>query len=487
MKIISILAFMMLGLGACGGSSSPEPTQQPPNNPPPTGGIGRTGVAIGPISNFGSVGVNGVHYSTSSATFTVNDMSGSEDDLSVGQVVIVLGTIDDNLTTGTATDVIFDDNVTGPIDSIDLAAGRLVVFGQTVIVGAQTSFDDNISPASLEGLSVNDIVEVSGLVDGDGNIEATRIEKKAVTSQLEVHGVVSGLDTTNFRFMINLLQVDYTSATLDDFPGGEIANGDFVEVKGSGFGTGGIFTASSVELEVGGFDGDDDGTHVEVEGFITRFDSAQDFAVSGIAVITNSTTAFEGGTAADLGLNVKVEVEGEINSSGVLVAEKVDIRRSNAVRVTALVDSVDTADRSLVMLGITVEVDELTRLEDKSDADVSPLNLSDIRMGDYLEIRGDETAGGGGRVVAALLERDDPDSRTELRGFVESVNEPSFSILILGVTIETNGGTVFRDTDESTISRTDFFERVAAGSQVEARGTESSATTILAVEVEFEN
>ena len=31
-----------------------------------------------------------------------------------------------------------------------------------VLIGADTSFDDNISPASLDGLSVGEIVEVSG-------------------------------------------------------------------------------------------------------------------------------------------------------------------------------------------------------------------------------------------------------------------------------------------------------------------------------------
>ena len=481
MKNISVWVLVLLGLSACGGSYSPPPS----NDPPPTGGIGRTGLAIGPISNFGSVVVNGVRYDTSSASFTVNDGPGSQADLSVGQIVIVAGTFDNSAGSGVANQVTFDDNVTGPIDSIDAGGASFVALGQMVLVGAETSFDDSISPASLDGLSVGDVVEVSGLIDSDGSIVATRIERKAAGSQFEVHGIVASLDTTAMTFMIGSLVVDYSSAMLEDFPAGVIVDGDFVEAKGSVFGGFGELLATEVELENAEFDADDDGTHVEIEGFITRFDSPQDFAVSGIDVIADNGTVIEGGTAADLGLNVKVEVEGELNGSGVLLAAKIDIRQANDIRVTALVDSVDAMNNSLVMLGIPVDVDELTRLEDKSNADVDPLNVSDISAGDYLEVRGDERPAGGGRVRAALLEREDVDNETELRGFVESISQPSFSIL--GVSIDTNASTVFRDENEAIITAAEFFSSVAQDSQVKAKGTEISAMAILADEVEFED
>jgi endonuclease/exonuclease/phosphatase (EEP) superfamily protein YafD len=56
------------------------------------------------------------------------------------------------------------------------------------------------------------------------------------------------------------------------------------------------------------------------------------------------------------------------------------------------VDSVDAAGDSLVVFGIPVSIDALTRFEDQSDARVTPLTLADLNVGDYLEIRGD-TAG----------------------------------------------------------------------------------------------
>ena len=398
-RTIALIATALL-VSACGGGGSTDN----PDPPPPSGGITRTGSSFGPISTFGSVVVNGVRYDTTTAVITVDDSPGTQNDLRVGQVVLVRGTFNANLTTGTATAISFDDNVEGPVQSIDLAAGQLVVLGQTVTTGPATSFDDNIQPASLAGLVVGDIVEVSGLTRADGSIDATRIEKKPAGSEFEVHGIVSSLDPVNFRFSLNALVVDYSGAALDDFPGGQIANGQFVEAKGTTLNGAGQLVATRVEFEGPTIAGNAN-DRLEIEGFITRFSGPQDFDVAGVPVTTNGSTVFEGGTAADLGPGVKVEVEGSLNASGVLVASKVDIRRATAVRATALVDSVDRPNNRLVMLGITVAIDSLTRLEDKTDADVRPLTINDLNAGDYVEVRGDELPAGSGQIRAAILER----------------------------------------------------------------------------------
>lgn len=485
-KLLILMGCLLAATGftACGGGGSdgaaPPP---PPPPPPPGGGIGRNGVAIGPIANFGSIIVNGVTYNTDTASFTINDDIGQQSDLRVGQVVSVSGTIDNNGTSGTASQVTFDDNVKGPVESIDQAASQLIVLGQTVLVRPETSFDDSFNPPSLDGVSIGQIVEVSGQFDASGNIVATRLEPKPPGTPFEVHGTVSNLDSANLRFNLNNLVVDYRSATLDNFNGGQISDGNFVEAKGTALGNAGELLATKVELETL-LPGAVSGAYVEIEGFITRFASAQDFDLNGLRVTTTAGTTFEGGVAADLGLNIKLEAEGEIDANGVLVATKIDIRRAKVVRMTANADSVNAINNTLVVLGITVTVDALTRLEDKSNADIEPLRIGDLNAGDYLEIRGGEVPAGSGAVLATILEREDPDPRTELQGFVATISNPSF--VILGVTIETSGGTVFRDINGNAISATDFFNQLAPNSLVKARGTEVTATTIAASEVEFE-
>ena len=457
-----------------------------------TPGIDRLGVSGGVVSGFGSIFVNGVGFETDSAVFEIDDdsVSSSEDDLNVGDTVIV--TFDPDVAGNVAQTVFSDDLVEGPIDSIDPV---LVVAGQTVLVDAATSFDDSLPIPSLAGLMVGDFIEVNGLFDSNGDIRATRIEPGV--GEVEVHGVISGLDTGAQTFAINNLVVNYDGNTVidDNFPGGTMFDdGDFAEVKGANPGPNSPLLATKIEAEGLGLDAADglafddfDEVQVELEGFITRFASATDFDVSGFPVRTNSGTVFEGGGSADLALNVKVEVEGDLNSNNVLVADKVDIRRANDLRVTALVDDVDSDANTLVVLGITVQVDALTRIEDKSDAEVEPFSLADINVNDYVEVRGGADASGGADILASLLEREDPPNvpgeDTELRGFVDTVADPSLTVA--GVMIDTNAQTVFIGFGSAAA----FFDPdsgVQDGDLVDINGTEGPGNTILAEEVSLE-
>ena len=473
MKQLTYTVFIAIALVACGGGGGTQ-----------VAGIDRTGnpvakSAVGTITGFGSIIVNGVTYNTDNATFTIDGNPGAQSDLNVGDVVVVTGTVDSS-GNATATSVVFDDLVEGAISSIDLAAETLIVLGQVVRVSAETSFDDSVPQGSLAGLQIGDVIEVTGFRNAVGEIEATRIELEGVGGDSEVTGVVTNLDSAVSTFMIAGLTVDYSAAQLEDFPAAGISDGDLVEVKGMET-PGGVLQATTVEFKDDEFD-NDDGDELEVEGFITRFVSATDFDVGTVTVTTNGATVFEGGSANDLGLNIKVEVEGEFNANSVLVADKVDIRRAQAVRISALVDSVDSANGSLVLLGITINTDSLTRFEDDV-LNQEPFGVSDINVGDYIEVRGSEFPAGSGEILAGRLEREDPDD-TVIQGFVASIAEPQFEIL--GVSVETTGAD-FEDEGDAPISAAEFFNRLAAGDLVKAEGTEVSDRAIAAQEVEFED
>ncbi len=452
-------------------------------------GIDRTGgpafgFAFGTVTGFGSIIVNGVHYETDSSTFEIDDSPGSQDDLSVGDVVLVEATRSSGSTTWNATSVTFDDNVEGPIaaGSLDATAGTFVVLGQTIITNADTSYDDSFANPSFAGLSAGQIVEISGFVNADGAIVATRIEPKPLSTEFEVTGLVSAHNSGAMTFMINALVVDYSSAaSIRDFPGGVINDGDLVEVKGTAFDAGSTtLTATDVEFKGGQIQGNA-GARVEIEGLITRFASQSNFDVSGVTVDASNAT-FEG-DVGNLGLNVKVEVEGSLNDNDVLVATKVDVRRAKLIRVEAAVDSVDPSGNTFVTLGITVEVDALTRMEDK-DFDVEPFTLGDLNPGDVVRMRGSESSGSTADVLATLLERDDR-SDTELQGFVDTAADPL--ITILGVQIDTSGA-VFRDENDAPMTRQTFFNRLVSESNalIKAVGQEVGVTAIDADEVEFE-
>jgi hypothetical protein len=442
----------------------------------------RFGFAFGTVTGFGSIIVNGVHYETDSSTFDIDDSPGSQDDLSVGDVVLVEATQASGSTTWNATSVTFDDNVEGPISSIDPTTNSFVALGQTVIVNANTSFDDGFANPSLDGLVIGDIVEVTGFVNANGAIVATRIEPKPASTQFEVTGIVSAHNSGAMTVMINALVVDYSSAvSIRDFPGGVINDGDLVEIKGTAFDAPSTtLTASDVGFKGGQIQGDA-GARVEIEGLVTRFVSQSDFDVSGVSVDASSAT-FEG-DVANLGLNSKVEVEGALNGSNVLVAIEVDVRRATLIRIEAAVDSVDAGGNTFVTLGITVEVDALTRMEDK-DSDIEPFTLDDLNPNDIVDMRGSVSSGSTADVLATLLERDFRDE-TALQGFVDSAADPV--ITILGVQIDTSGAE-FRDENDAAMTRQDFFDRLASepNALIQAVGQEVGTMAIDADRVEFE-
>ena len=81
------------------------------------------------------------------------------------------------------------------------------------------------------------------------------------------------------------------------------------------------------------------------------------------------------------------------------------------------------------------------------------------------------------------MERDDFRGDVAIRAFVDSVNDPGFTLR--GVPVVTDGGTEFRDITDQPISSGVFFGQ-ALGRLVEANGTESNGG-ILADQVDLED
>lgn len=469
-----VMAAIACGVVACGGGGGGGSTA----------GIDRLGISSGTITGFGSIFVNGVEWRTSGAGISVDDGPGTEADLRLGQVVTVRGTLDANGAGGRAESIDFDNEVEGPIASIDAAAASFVVLGQVVLTSPDTVFDDSIV-GGFAGLAVGDEVEVSGYRDAAGAIRATRVEQHDAGDDFEVKGVVSGLDPVAKTFLLGSLVVNYAGAVLEDFGSDTLGNGDFVEVEGDF--AGGVLVADKVEREdeISGDAGDES----EVEGYITRFVSPADFDVAGVRVTTNAGTEFEGGTAADLALDLKVEVEGEFNAAGVLVADEVEIRvqpDDADVEIAGAVTALQAG--GFAIQGVQVKVTPTTLWKDDSNAALPTFSLADLRLGDYVEIRGAEDGSAAANdVIATRVERDDDDDESILRGPVQAENEPDLTVL--GITIDTTGA-VFRDEDDNPMSEAAFFAAVGVGDVVKAETDVPGAfngNSFVAEEVEIED
>ncbi|MEW6441686.1 MAG: DUF5666 domain-containing protein [bacterium] len=291
-------------------------------------GVGPAGsIFFGTIEGFGSVIVNGIELDASRAVFSKDDVfhGVGEADLRPGMVVMVRGTVNQDGVTGTASRVEYRDILEGTVKEIDLAGNRLVMLGQNVFVDANTVFG---GISGIAQLAWGNVAEVSGFFDSGGDIRATYIEFKKIELDppdvLEIKGTIANLDTAAQTFSLSGLTVPYRTADLIGIPPGGLANGMFVEVRSTHRPLDVHLEASEVRaIDRFGDFRTEHGTEAEVEGLVTAVTSPAELEVNAQPVRITDQTAFEGGTSADLALNRRLEVEGTLDDSGVLVAQQV--------------------------------------------------------------------------------------------------------------------------------------------------------------------
>ena len=392
-SIIGLTALLLIAVAAgCGGGSSSSSTNA---------NGGSAGSSTGTVTAFGSVYVNGVKYDTSGVQVRVNGNVGTQADLSVGDVVTVIG--NSNGTTGTATSIEYWADVEGPISAIGLSS--LTVLGQNVIVNGRTVFD---SLTGLSDLIIGNVVEVSGFRDGSGAIVASRIERKSTlftpSGMVEVKGVVSNLNATAGTFNIGGLLVNTNVA----LPGG-VVNGATVEVKGTVLTATGTLNATYIEVEesVAQRVTNSGGSRAELEGYITDYFSVSNFKVGGQQI--NAVGAMiENGSALNLANGVKVEIEGTLIGN-TFNATKVEVEDTdefdNEIKSEGSVQALTASTISIN--NQTFSYNAQTQMEDETNVS-APLNMenimSRIMVNNYASVHG--YLNSSGALIATRIEID---------------------------------------------------------------------------------
>ena len=341
-------------LGSCGGTGKP-PTSNPPINTQPqqssgycqgttaalstgtsgppvngTSGIEGTGlhrnaiVSNGRISGLGSIFVEGIEYSLDSATILVDGRTGTGSDLNVGQVVTVVGFayVDtsgiegtgfnrDTALTGTATTVTATTDIGGPIETISADGSFLTVLGQSVEIDQFTR--------ATSGLQLGTFVSISGFRNSKGIWSTRYMHVERTVMPLHLSGIVTEL-AADKTFKIGNLVVNSSSAQLSGFPSG-IAEGDNVRVTGTSLDSSGTLVAEAVAYIDPALPGNP-GDFAEVEGWVTRFVSAQDFDVNEHHVATDSNTSYSPSSVA---LDRFARVSGTRDNNGGVLASSIEV------------------------------------------------------------------------------------------------------------------------------------------------------------------
>jgi hypothetical protein len=443
------------------------------------GGIGGTGITSnGTIDGFGSIFVNGVEFETDDSEVSLDGVKMGADSLRLGMVVTVRGTVNNDGKTGTANEVIFDNEVQGPVTAIQVSKDGdsllLKVFGIEIIAERTATVFDGVR---FETLAVDDLVEVSGFFEKGLQLRATRIEKKSTfvagASEVTLKGIVSGLSANLFK--LGEYTVDSSNADLSNIPGGSLTDGLRVKVHGTLEGNN--IQADRIEKDDSFIDSLGEEDELSVQGAISNFVDAAHFDVNGVAVDASNASLEPANLV--LANGVIVSAEGTWNGT-VLVAKEIESRRGR-IELEAKVASVDAAAKTVTLQyftgTVTVQVDSTTMLKDDS-GQANPLTLAAIVSGDFLEV---EAIKLGNDLLASRIHRDSQHDSI-LQAPVERFNAGA-DITLLGITFSTTGA-VFESQNDSELSAEAFFVALQIGDLVRIR--DEDLPDGIADEVEFE-
>lgn len=300
----------------------------PSCGPQAGGGIGGTGavssVSSGPITKFGSIYVSGTEYDNADTLYCIDDEPCSQENtLKVGMVVLVNGTLTDpsapqQAGSRIANTIFFEETVEGVVQSVAGDGSSLIVLGQRIAVDEGTMIDTSIPGQSVSNLTPGiDVVEISGLVAGDGYILATLIMKQSGTPHYEIQGTIKGHDVTAKRFEIGQLVVDYSAADVTELSasGSPTWDGRIVHVRGNHWAARGT-VADGAELTATRVKplglGVEDSAEAKLEGFVTQVRDTGELRINNHPIRITPSTTFEGGTFTDLSPGDRLHVHGEL-------------------------------------------------------------------------------------------------------------------------------------------------------------------------------
>ena len=321
-----------------------------------SGGTGGA-VAVGPISGFGSIIVNGVRFDDSSPTLLIQDDAGNtrmHADLQLGTMTEVEGsglTVAAGVASAIASSIRIVSDIVGPVGAVDVGAGTFTVLGQVVVVTPATAFDARV-PGGLAGIAVGGVVQVFGRYDAARQrYTATRIELAANPAAYKLRGPVSAIDPVAMTLTIGGQTIDYSR--LGAASVANVTVGTLVRARLQIAPPGGIWIASALQAGALSLP---DRVAAQVEGRISSWSSTRRFSVEGIPVDASGATFNGSESAVELG--ARVEVEG-MSSGGVLVAGVVKIEgdenaANSAIELHGTLDALDPLAKTFTLRGLTV-------------------------------------------------------------------------------------------------------------------------------------
>jgi Domain of unknown function (DUF5666) len=297
--------------GASAGSSGSPTTTDPQT----------AASALGSITGFGSVIVNGIKYDDSQARLLFDDKSidipSVTSDLKIGMQVQVRG--DNQIASLISVASQFRGQITA------VSSSSISVMGQSITIettGAEAVALEGFSTST--DIKVGDWVEIYAIEASAGVWRATRIEREssAASTSTRMSGKIASLDTTAKTFKLGNTVVSYVSADLIP-TNAVLANDSRVRVySDTPVSAAGVVTAKKVRVQTNNMEGV---RNANLGGIVSDFVSPASFMLNGIKVDA-SKAVYKNGSATDLVNGAAIRAKGSV-TGGLFSASEVEFKR----------------------------------------------------------------------------------------------------------------------------------------------------------------
>lgn len=429
-----------------------------------TAGIEGTGI----VSGFGSVYVDGIEFETTNAEILFVGDIVDESALSVGDIVSVSGTVD-NDDRASARRIVFERTLDGPVESIEMngARGELVALEQTVRFDEDTTFVN----LSADALNPGDLIAVSGFVIDSNLFHAESIRRNddgfvPNGSRLEIEGDIDTVDGTQLTVGNQLIRFDNARVSPNQTA---LLAGQAIEAFGlRGADRGDPLIAD--EINVLDVKSTDDGRRMFVEAAVRDYDGVDDFVAGGWRIDARDAERLDDGTTP-LARGVKISVRGVFTGDRV-EAETLRIDPPSDATYEADIEAVDTQAGTITLFDRTIILPQDARYIDRRATRDENLRIDTLAPNDPVRVQAYGTAEAP---VARSLERlaSDAGNDAAVTGAITTIDNDRMTLELAGVTARADTNTTYYDANGNTIDAAAFFSRATTGSRAKVIGTQN--------------
>ncbi len=407
------------------------------------GGIEGTGIvagaenqliAYGPITQFGSIYVNGTKYEIDDAELEfVNDTGRSE--LSIGMMVQVQADWQQQ-TDGVfnAQKVTFDHQIEGPINTIARHGDVtfLNILGTTVVVAGDTAIDRSI-PYQFD---MGSVVTVSGITNEKNQLVATYIALRSEVyregQQVELESTVDSINATDQIIRLNGMDVDVSQARWKQGSLQTIGIAVRVEIVGQYDVATNRIIANQVRVKNNDLSLSK-GNKLNVDTIVTDYKSLTQFRLNGYTANASEADILRGNHES-LRNGVRVRASGYINSDGIFEVHTLRIKPNANFAAKIPVSSVNPITGEIGFLNLKAYAMSDTIYQSKLRAINKYFSINDIEVGDWIEIQGVEE---NGRLTIGNIFSLRNKPQTILKGHVSI--DSNDRLLLLGIDVQPTG------------------------------------------------